>query len=97
MSRFDPDLTVAELLRRDPWMLEVLVAQGFKPLANPVTRQVMSRLVTLRQACERNDRALGEVLAALHAAAGEREAGGATATGAAAGAAPRLAPKEANP
>jgi hypothetical protein len=69
MPRFDPDQLVAELLRREPWALAVLIDQGFKPLANPVTRQVMSRLVTLRQACERNDRPLDEVLAALAAAA----------------------------
>lgn len=69
MARFDPDLNVADLLRREPWALEVLIAQGFKPLANPVTRKVMAHLVTLRQACERNDRPLGEVLAALERAA----------------------------
>ncbi|MDY0110070.1 MAG: DUF1858 domain-containing protein [Candidatus Krumholzibacteria bacterium] len=69
MSRIDPDLPVAEILRREPWALTVLVDLGFKPLANPVTRKVMSHLVTLRQACERNDRELAEVLAALAAAA----------------------------
>jgi hypothetical protein len=71
MSRIDPDLTVAEILDREPWALPVLVDLGFKPLANPVTRKVMSHLLTLRQACARNDRPLEAVLAALEAAAPE--------------------------
>ena len=69
MPEIDPDQNVAELLRQRPWALAVLVDLGFKPLANPVTRKVMAHLVTLRQACERNDRTLEEVLVALQAAA----------------------------
>ncbi|MFW5829628.1 MAG: DUF1858 domain-containing protein [Planctomycetota bacterium] len=64
----DPDITVAELLERHPAALPVLVAHGFKPLANPVMRRTMARLITLRGACARRDVDLDTVLDAIAAA-----------------------------
>lgn len=65
----DPDLTVAELTNRYPWLLQALIDQGFTPLANPAIRSVMAPTTTLRAAAERHGRTLDELLAALEAAA----------------------------
>lgn len=44
------DTLVADLVDAAPRAVEVLVAHGFTPLANPAVRAVMARRVTLRQA-----------------------------------------------
>ena len=62
------DMKVAEIIARWPQALEVLVAQGFTPLANPVTRRTLARAVTLEQACRLQGRDLDRVLADLRRA-----------------------------
>ncbi len=44
------DERVSTLLERDPGVLTTLLAFGFAPLANPLTRAVLAPTVTLRQA-----------------------------------------------
>lgn len=44
------DERVSTLLDRDPEVLTTLLAFGFAPLANPVTRALLAPTVTLRQA-----------------------------------------------
>jgi len=51
-----------------PQALDVLVAQGFTPLANAVTRRTLARAVTLEQACRLQGKDLEEVLAELRRA-----------------------------
>ena len=65
----DPDLTIAELIERHPWLLQALVAQGFTPLANVAVRRVMAPTISLCGAAERHGHDLTDLLAALEAAA----------------------------
>jgi len=62
------DMKVAEIIARWPLALEVLVAQGFTPLANPVARKTLARAVTLEQACRLQGRDPDQVLAELRRA-----------------------------
>ena len=47
-----PNMKVAEVLKRYPQLLEVLVAQSphFSRLKNPILRRLQARLVTVAQA-----------------------------------------------
>lgn len=44
---------VGDVLRRYPQALDVFLKHGFTPLANPVLRRTMARVVTIEQACRR--------------------------------------------
>lgn len=75
-----PDQRVADLLASYPDALGILVGLGFLPLANPVSRAALARLVTLEQACSMLGKDVEEVMAALrqglsaaHEARRERE------------------------
>ncbi|MGZ6124838.1 MAG: DUF1858 domain-containing protein [Myxococcales bacterium] len=46
-----PHTNVGALLDACPAALEILLAAGFTPLANPIARRTLARTVTLRQAC----------------------------------------------
>jgi hypothetical protein len=61
-----PDQTVADVLRRCPWLLETFVSAGFTPLQSSVARRTLARLVTIRQACERMEVDLEPLLAKLN-------------------------------
>jgi len=69
-----PDRLVADILTI-PGALEVLVAAGFTPLANPVLRAALARTVTLRQACGMTGAPLEAVTARLEALQRDRAAG----------------------
>jgi uncharacterized protein involved in response to NO len=48
-----PQTKVAEILERHPETLRVFLRHGFSPLANPILRRTMARVVTIEQACRR--------------------------------------------
>lgn len=60
---------VGDVLARYPQSLSIFLRFGFGPLANPILRKTMARVVTLEQACRREGVSLVELLAALNALA----------------------------
>jgi Domain of unknown function (DUF1858) len=60
-----PQTKVADVLAQYPQSLQVFLRHGFGPLANPVLRKTMARVVTLEQACRREGVDLAELLAEL--------------------------------
>jgi len=65
-----PQTKVATVLERYPQTLEVFLRYGFAPLANPVLRKTMARVVTIEQACRREGVDLQALLSDLRKAAG---------------------------
>jgi uncharacterized protein involved in response to NO len=59
---------VADVLDREPELLDVFLSFGFQPLANPVLRRTLGRTVTIRQACRLLGRDPQTLLDALNAA-----------------------------
>jgi hypothetical protein len=59
---------VGHVLERYPGLLDTFLTLGFRPLANPILRRTVARLVTIEQACRQESKELGSVLAALNAA-----------------------------
>ena len=44
----DLSIPVAEVIEKQPEVLDVLVELGFKPLANPVMRNTVGRVVSIK-------------------------------------------------
>lgn len=63
--RLTPQTKVADILAHYPQSLQIFLRHGFGPLANPVLRKAMARVVTIEQACRREgvdlDQLLGEL------------------------------------
>jgi hypothetical protein len=59
---------VADVLDRDPELLDVFLSFGFRPLANPVLRRTLGRTVTIAQACRLMGRDPNALLDALNTA-----------------------------
>ncbi len=70
-ARVRADMLVAEVLARYPRTLEVFLAHGFTPLANPAMREKLAATVTVAQAAQLRGVALGPLLDALNQAARE--------------------------
>lgn len=68
-TRITAEHAVGQVIEWFPATLEVLLARGFTPLANPLLRKTLARAVSLRAAAARQDVDLGELLAALNEAA----------------------------
>lgn len=62
-----PQTKVAEVLARYPDSLAIFLKHGFTPLQNPVLRRTMARVVTLEQACRRENVNLRALLDDLNA------------------------------
>ncbi|HEX7294299.1 MAG TPA: DUF1858 domain-containing protein, partial [Pyrinomonadaceae bacterium] len=60
-----PQTKVADVLAHYPQSLQIFLRHGFGPLANPVLRKTMARVVTIEQACRREGVDLAELLAEL--------------------------------
>jgi hypothetical protein len=60
-----PQTKVADVLANHPQSLQIFLRHGFGPLANPVLRKTMARVVTLEQACRREGVNLAELLSDL--------------------------------
>ncbi len=60
-----PQTKVAEVLAHYPQSLQIFLRHGFGPLANPVLRKTMARVVTIEQACRREGVDLAELLGEL--------------------------------
>jgi hypothetical protein len=67
--------TVGEVLARYPALLEVFLAFGFTPLANPLLRSTVARAVPLATACRYLSVDPDALLEALNAARGRQEPG----------------------
>jgi hypothetical protein len=59
--------TVAAVLIDEPQLLETFLAAGFKQLASPSARNSVARVVTLQQACRRQDKNVEAFVAELNA------------------------------
>jgi hypothetical protein len=66
-GRFEiaPQTKVGDVLAHYPQSLQIFLRHGFGPLANPVLRKTMARVVTIEQACRREGVNLGDLLAEL--------------------------------
>jgi uncharacterized protein involved in response to NO len=60
-----PQTKVADVLAHYPHSLQIFLRHGFGPLANPVLRKTMARVVTIEQACRREGVNLAQLLAEL--------------------------------
>ena len=67
LPRFEltPQTRVAAVLERYPETLKVFLRHGFSPLANPILRKTMARVVTIEQACRREGVDLQSLFAEL--------------------------------
>ena len=61
-----PQTKVGDVLTHYPQSLEVFLRHGFGPLANPVLRKTMARVVTIEQACRREGVSLAQLLEDLN-------------------------------
>jgi hypothetical protein len=59
---------VGAVLDRDPSLLDVFLAFGFRPLANRLLRSTLARFITVEQACRQQGVDLQQLLRALNAA-----------------------------
>ena len=50
----DLSIPVAEVIEKHPEVLDVLVELGFKPLANPVMRNTVGRMVSIKKGASMN-------------------------------------------
>ena len=50
----DLSIPVAEVIEKQPEVLEVLVELGFTPLANPVMRNTVGRVVSIKKGASMN-------------------------------------------
>jgi hypothetical protein len=57
--------TVREILSRYPQSLEIFVRLGFTPLRNPVLRNTLARVITIEQACRRENIDMSNLLREL--------------------------------
>jgi len=60
-----PQTKVGDVLAHYPQSLQIFLRHGFGPLANPVLRKTMARVVTIEQACRREGVDLAALLAEL--------------------------------
>ena len=63
-----PQTKVADVLANYPESLPIFIDYGFAPLANPVLRKTMARVVTLEQACRREGVDLQSLMTKIRAA-----------------------------
>lgn len=73
LTDITPQTRVAAVLERYPQTLEVFLSHGFAPLANPILRKTMAKVVTIEQACRREGVDMEELLRDLRRAAGLEE------------------------
>jgi hypothetical protein len=65
---------VGDVLASYPQSLAIFLRYGFGPLANPVLRKTMARVVTVEQACRREGVDLNKLLTELRALAADSNA-----------------------
>lgn len=75
-ARITPQTRMGEIIERWPQTVELLVASGFAPLADPEHRKLVKSLpVTLEMACAKHGLGLAGLLERLNAAIGRQEGG----------------------
>ena len=65
MKEIDLDKTVFELTEQYPELIALLVGLGFLGIKNPIVRNTVGRVTTLRQGCEKQGKDLNEVVKKL--------------------------------
>lgn len=65
MKEIDANLSIYELTRAYPELIDILKDVGFAGVANPVARTTMGRVTTLAQGCEKHGIDLSEVVGKL--------------------------------
>jgi hypothetical protein len=66
MQPITADDRVGDVLTLYPWLLDIFVSSGFKPLRNPLLRKTLARRVTIAQACCMMDVDVPKLLEALN-------------------------------
>lgn len=61
-----PDHRVGDVLAVYPELLPVMVAQGFKPLENPILRSILAKRITIESACRKLDLDCAELVRLLN-------------------------------
>jgi hypothetical protein len=73
-GRITPQTRMGEIIERWPQTVDILVASGFAPLADPAHREMVKVLpVTLEMACAKHGLSLEAMLARLTAAVGQQD------------------------
>lgn len=57
---------VNQVLKTHPELLDILVELGFKPLANPLMRQSLGHITTLKQGCQLINLPIDQLKTTLH-------------------------------
>ncbi len=66
MKEIDPDKSVYELTETFPELIGILKGMGFAGAGNPIARNTVGRATTLRKGCERQGKAMSEVIKTLN-------------------------------
>ena len=65
-KQITPQTVVGDVLASYPESLQIFLKYGFSPLANPILRRTMARVITLEQACRREGANLENLLTDLN-------------------------------
>jgi hypothetical protein len=65
-EQITPQTVVGDVLASYPESLQIFLKYGFSPLANPILRRTMARVITLEQACRREGANLEKLLTDLN-------------------------------
>ena len=68
MKKIDLSKSLYDLTDEYPELIPVLKEMGFLGVANPVTRNILGRITTLPQGCEKQGKDLQEVIGDLEEA-----------------------------
>ncbi len=65
MKEIDINKTVYELTQQYPELIDILSELGFLGIKNPVLRNTLGRVTTLKQGCEKQGKNINEVVKKL--------------------------------
>ena len=65
MKELDINNTVFELTEKYPELIDILVEMGFLGIKNPVVRNTIGRITTLKQGCQKQGKDLSEIIKKL--------------------------------
>ncbi|MCS7175378.1 DUF1858 domain-containing protein [Pseudothermotoga sp.] len=65
MKRIDPDKTIYELTKDYPELIDILAEMGFLGVKNPIMRNTLGRITSLREGCKKQGKSLEEILEKL--------------------------------
>jgi len=65
MKELDINKTVFELTEKYPELVDILIEMGFFGIKNPVVRNTIGRVTTLKQGCQKQGKDLSEIIKKL--------------------------------